>query len=793
LSSTNNTPSGFINAQLQQEEQLQNPQPPQPQEEEEEAEEQVERDERLARRAGRLLNPHSCLQRLVKVGVSLKDMQGPAEPWLHICNAVHKFIRLVAEFLQSPHSVDLQVSSLLDAFVFHAGRAFKASGYPLERATAFARLLAWVLDRDPNEVADIVVGAYDDGRARQLLEKYPNLTWYSGAREVIAHMLTFPKSYRDNDKALDASILIVAEVSRILGAPLDTKAIARRVEKSKYIVNDPLRGMLVLEARRTRKEGELEGEEGEGASTWTFNSKYVSDWYIDDLKAYINIVDPSEWTYEAVLKNSRDPNLRPITTPEAVDAEELAAILRKSAKSLSYSRLMDTVSGVISAFVSYRLAELRPRSPTTGFVWVKDKEEDRLIWLESPKFEVRLPPVDPSKAVEALKLLAEIVEFYKGAPGAVGTLYWCAQAPLGAVRKSLGLSNKILLNYGEPQTGKTTIAKICGYIWGMREEQSVIGASAITPAQLAERLSETTLPRFLDEVKASVFANDTLMEMLKTSTSGLHVKSRILPHRGYKVQEFLAYGSVAMTTNILPILPEGVPERLIAFQWTSDVRRTDEEYKRFAEKLVESKDLLAYIGSYLRKIFTERWAEVKEILKSPDQLEVGRRLLAMLYEELGLQAPEWLQHVEPEKDIQGADLADIVRNIIVEDINRRVKGNYEAEQCLTRVPCEERLLCLSGRLPEKAGLPQQSFLPPYIVLTERGYALYITPAFIYERLLGRGYNVSLNDLAEVLGGYTDPRRIGGRSVKVVVIEDRRSFARFLWPDCSAEEQAGPRG
>jgi len=81
------------------------------------------------------------------------------------------------------------------------------------------------------------------------------------------------------------------------------------------------------------------------------------------------------------------------------------------------------------------------------------------------------------------------------------------------------------------------------------------------------------------------------------------------------------------------------------------------------------------------------------------------------------------------------------------------------------------------------------------VLSERGETVYIMSSFL-KTLWQGGYDVSLSDLAQAIGGIVDSRKLRDpkdpskrRSLKVVVV-DSKEFSSYLWNDCSAEEQAG---
>lgn len=72
-------------------------------------------------------------------------------------------------------------------------------------------------------------------------------------------------------------------------------------------------------------------------------------------------------------------------------------------------------------------------------------------------------------------------------------------------------------------------------------------------------------------------------------------------------------------------------------------------------------------------MFIRRWNEVRNIIMETDQIEMGRKILEMLYEELGLSTPEWLRKVEVKYDIEAPTPEEIFFDTIWEDLQEAIR------------------------------------------------------------------------------------------------------------------------
>jgi hypothetical protein len=568
-----------------------------------------------------------------------------------------------------------------------------------------------------------------------------------GLREIIEKVLR-SKGFSEED-AHDISLNALSELSHLLKVDIERTITIPIKIGSTYYANDPKRGILFLR-RKLLKDTEI------------WEKEYVLGYYIKEIKVLVNPSEDIDRYYNIVFEHPVTGDT--LTYTEATIEEVARDLLTKAGVRNPY-RLKGALSSIVEAFVTKGLAEVELKAPATGFFEV----DGELRFFESPKFRLNLPPVDVEKTKEALRKLEELLEFYHFSDKALANIYFDLQAPLGLIRKQYGRENKILFNFGTPHVGKTLIRKLMGYLWGMREDKSVIGASNITAPQLSHKLNQTTLAITLDEVR-NALSNPHVADLLKTATTNIHIKSRIDKNRGYRMTEFHAYASPVIITNYVPQLYVGLEDRLIPVEWDITDKRTPEEVQQFEEKLARYKEDLAYIGSYLREFYIQNWDKIKPIILSEDQIEAGRRILIMLYGSLGLEAPEWARPVRLEYEIEQPSEEELFLMTIREDLLEkcRMVGRVEITDPDSETGATvENILNLpwKSRIEE---LAKRGALPEYMAVGRKN--IYIKPTVIQAIKKRTGFELAggLKNLAQVLGYKYDNFKPIGKAMAIPI-------------------------
>lgn len=469
--------------------------------------------------------------------------------------------------------------------------------------------------------------------------------------------------------------------------------------------NMPKEG-IIARTRRRPKEGGTPRE----------RTDRIISYYLAKVTKNQNPLALDEVTYTVLLRNSKRRTLT-ISYEEAYLSDITQDLANNQPGVSSKTRVHEAVSSLVDKLEIEGQVETKASIPATGFF---EDDKGKLYFSTSKNFKTALPTYDRRETRRALEALAQVVKFYsvgedptasEACDHILACLYFSVSAPLSVPRKQAGQEAKVLLLTGDPHTGKTLFEKINAYIWGLPLNASVIGASKLSPAQLATHVSQTTLPLALDEVR-NILSDPKIADMLKSSTTALLVKERILSRQGFRKQSFYAYAPLILSTNFIPELYAGVADRCIPVLFTARHKKPEEKVEAFKRFLNENKDLFAHIGAGLTRLFIARWGIIKGISQGPDQIRAGHELLALLYRQAGLEAPAWLRPVEISYDLPETDPIQAVIDYMREDLLKRLRAHYRPGDILS--DWFSRL-----NLVKEAGI-----LPPYITnISDRGITI----------------------------------------------------------------------
>jgi len=561
--------------------------------------------------------------------------------------------------------------------------------------------------------------------------------YLSGIKETIDNDPDIKKILNENNSILEYLLFVLGKkayyyilrLNEILKRPIYKNLIGVLIkdypDNKTYYVNDPNQGIFQIRFLWRKKDGDYVLMEP--------CIDYISDYAITNVIALINPIIESDRVFSITLFNAK--------TKRFLKYREnyLSFILTDLGNQTGIKnnrKLRDSLSSLLGEFLAKGLAKIKTLIPATGFF----EKDGKLEFYESVKLPLALPEIDKDKTIEALAKLEKLLEFYRFSDKALAGLYFFIQSPLGFIRKINGRENKLLLLFGEPHTGKTLLCKIGSYIWGLREDQGIIGGAKLTTPQLAERLNVMTLNLTIDEVRNILGIGD-IADMLKTATTNIHIKSRIIPQLGYKRLEYYAYASITLTTNFIPYLYPGLEDRFIPVEFDYSDKREDQIVDRFLKNLARFRQDLAFIGSYLRDLFIRRWKEIKKIILEKDQIEAGFLLLKMLYEDLGLRIPEWLRPISLEFNLETPNDIDIFFETIQEDIIDLARKfnipTYNLENALE-------------------DLAKNNALPSYMLYGSKN--LYVKTSIIQHIFKKKGFEIAggLRNLALKLGLKYNP-------------------------------------
>lgn len=494
----------------------------------------------------------------------------------------------------------------------------------------------------------------------------------------------------------------------------DVEAVIAEGAAGKQAYRNSLKHGIVLYKVRGSANGPLE------------NIEYIFAYRIRTIERIENPADNADVCYNIIFEDPERPRKR-IRYDEMTINQIANDITSTKSGVKNKQRVHEAISALIDEYESRELIKLSARIPATGFF---EDGEGILKYHENKRFKPNLPKHEREKAIAALGYLDEIMLFHSHSDRALAVLYQTVFSPLGFIRKTYGKENKMVLAYGEPHTGKTYLCRICGYFWGVSENECIINGASLTAPQLAEHLNKTTFMITLDESR-NILGDRTVVEMLKGSTVNTRIKDRIRPEQGFRIESKYAYATVALTTNYLPQLYVGMQDRLIPSEWTLEAKRSDEDVKQFEEMVSAHREDLAYIGAALKEMFLERWPAIRPILYNSDQMIVGMEILKKLYQYLGIPVPGWVQAITTTYEIDTPDpvmvLFGYMRETYLERIRLYDKSSLDPEM---DIPWSRKL----QRMHEIGISPSHtlSITDKYIV---------VTTAIIQEIALKGGYEM----------------------------------------------------
>lgn len=453
--------------------------------------------------------------------------------------------------------------------------------------------------------------------------------------------------------------------------------------KTRHYRNDRERGIVVIESKFM-------------ADGPAVSYEHIFSWYLCGAERVENPADPLDTLYNLEFLN---PKTGKKQVYESFSISEVVNDISNTKGGVkSKGKLHEALSSLLQSYEDAGVISVKRRIPATGFF----EDEGMLQYHESREYPIPLPEYSVANTRLALTVLGELLEFYGPGDHIKTMLYFAVQAPLSFVRKMHGREAKLLLAWGTPHVGKTQACKLLGALWGLTEDRAVVGASSLTPPQLATILNNSTMPVFLDEVRRAL-SDPYIADMLKSSTTATRIKDRIRSDRGFRREVFHAYAGCGLTCNYVPGLYVGISERLIPVQFTPAHRRTDEAVEQYMQRYHMYRDLLPHIGAALKEMYLTHWDEVRAILLDGDQVNAGQRLLLMLYAFVGLPVPEWVTPVTVREKIEPPDPVEMLMDFLKSEylgVIERNRGTFSDISDWT-----ERLLMMNST----ALLPPHTF------------------------------------------------------------------------------------
>ena len=421
-----------------------------------------------------------------------------------------------------------------------------------------------------------------------------------------------------------------------------------------------------------------------------------------------------------------------------------------------------------------------PPPPKGGFY--VEGGEVKAVWL-------RLESPSEEGLRESLTFIEEMAEYYK--PEVLGTvLQWATVAPFAYVRKTvLRAGSKPfpwLILVGPGGTGKSTLAGIVTEgMWGkiLQSDISLFegSGSARTEPRVAELVSETTLPRVVDEAR-EVFENRAVLDIVKASITGIVIK-----RRADTGKKFIAFGTLIFTANeVPPLADEEFRRRFVVAHFDEEMVEVVKKRRReFSEGVLTPVFVEGKLVPFAQKVAEVVMGDAN--LLALDWREMAVEVIKRVYASVGMEPPEWLVKEYTSYDPRESVVAGFVK-VLKERLS---KVNQKLlEEARWRVSAEEKVNeLLHAKALIIAGIMQGVWPWAALVEGEGGRKVVFKNIGIVNDLRNTGFNVTHfrtlgQALEEEVEGCQYRRileKVGRKTRRPWVIEcDLDSLARLLF-------------
>ena len=476
----------------------------------------------------------------------------------------------------------------------------------------------------------------------------------------------------------------------------------------------PIKSLLFKTKIDEEFEAELEGIEIKYPKIYRMTKEAIPifSFSVNDIK---KIEDPITGDVSYVLTISNNKVLSEIRG----DANEIFEQLRRKGYVLRNIIVPRLYAKDVLNEILFELSEKKIEPIAQGFFYIGDM--------------VIANKVDLIKNGEAIDVIRELIErFYKYNQDYyskfITVLAWILLSPFNFIKKQLGYEPiPFLLIYGWTRTGKTSMLRLCEYIWGVYRETSVR-----TIPQLSKELTQSTFPLILNEKNIDNL-NEEVIDHIKRSYDQLIFRETYF-------KKYYAFSNIAITTNYYPsrvFKDPALNRRFYIIEMNRDVVSNilmkKDEYTKF---LRENKEKLRGLSEIVFEYVANKLEEFLEM----NWLEFGIKML----KDLGIidKAPRFVEEIEEEIDIKEL-IIQRIRDYVLEKASRY---GYKGLSFVEAI--------------ETLKLPFILYKDEKIIITKEALA----------EIKMNDLNIStLSQLAEILNGEYKKVKIGNKSKWVAII------------------------
>lgn len=445
------------------------------------------------------------------------------------------------------------------------------------------------------------------------------------------------------------------------------------------------------------------------------------------------------------------------------------------------------VSCMINSMIENNLAVVKQDIDNPGVYY--NVENDKITVI---KKKMRVPTRE--EMARTAKSLHELSTYYEGHKSTLATvLKWCLMAEFSYAMKQAGNNMEWLYLKGTSQSGKTTLARIGLFIYGVPDTDvnDIGGSSVDTVARLGAVVSKSCDPVIVNE-PASVFNRKSTKEMIKLCVQSTTARSK---YTGSHYGGIPAFAPILFTANMYLPEDDAIINRMHVITFSYNQRKTDFQKKEFENRFHVKSPHLSHLKSlHFLGEYAIQYVATEPGLLLDNWRETADKIISQFFFEMGTDVPEWLTLWEESESIGDLDdtQREAIRNFFVSEFNNaRKKINvYDSygDRSTSTLDVEEATTS-EDFTDINWSIVNNRMLTWAIPFTSRRGTKYICLTQGLRTSLGEkmDYCDNLKSISELLGwDYKNTRFGKSNQMKVIKIKFD-DFMEFLYPNISLLE------
>ena len=438
------------------------------------------------------------------------------------------------------------------------------------------------------------------------------------------------------------------------------------------------------------------------------------------------------------------------------------------------------VSCMINSLIKDGFAEIKTDIDTPGVYYDVNNDKITVVKLEFNE-------VTSKEALKTHKTLIGLSEYFKDNLSVLATvLKWGLMSMFSYAMKQSGKWMPWMYLKGSAGSGKTTIAKLTLYIWGVPTPENNFGGSSFdTVARLGAKVSQSCGPIVVNE-PAAVFNRNSTKEMVKVCVESTTARSK---YKGSYFGGVPAFSPALFTAN--QYLPEddALLRRLYVLSFSYSQRKTEAQRRDFEKAFhMDTPSISPLVNLQILGRFA-----IREIISNPSVLlddwqQTADELICSFYTLMGIDAPDWLLEWAESENLDDFDTnqREDIRNFFVSQFNQARKkvqvttengfvtdNTLDTDEASTYEDFEDINWSIINNRMLNWALPRVSRADNKHVCLTQGL----------RTALGEHINFcnDLKSIAELIGWYYIQVKLNGRNQRVIDVKFDE-FMEFLYPN-----------